>query len=338
MKKKSAKQAAQENLEYVRKRMLGEITSLMTKFPKLNHSLMGGIELDTIMCISALSGAGKSTLSKCVRDSITELNPDQKFKQYIFNFEMLAHQQMARSVVTKSSVGLRDLYSVDEPLTEAQFEALEEYYEELGKHDVDFIDVPNTPRAIADSIIYYWETECKPYDKAIVYEIDHALLVKGKDGQKEKDRIDELMLLLVDVKKYIADNGGHSVGIVLSQMNREIRSVDRVRNPDMHRPDTGCLFGASSIEQASDYILFSHIPAKLGIEQYTTNLLPTRYKYKDETFQMVYFELVKQRSGATDLTIPCWNKLALFDFDEMDYSDFKCLLEHEGPGIPEITS
>jgi replicative DNA helicase len=340
MRKKSAKQAAAENLDYVEKRMNGDITSLKTKFPKLDASLMGGIELDTIMCISALSGAGKSTLSKCVRDSITTLNTDQNFKQYIFNFEMLAHQQIARSVVTDSRMKLRDLYSVDEPLTDKQFEALKEYYDELGKRDVDFIDVPNTPKAIADSIIYYWENECKPTNKTMVYEIDHALLVKGREGQSEKQRVDELMYLLVDVKKYIADNGGHSVGIVLSQMNREIRSVDRVRNSDMHRPDTGCLFGASSIEQCSDYIMFSHIPAKLGLDLYTAHGLPTRYRLDEVTYQMVYFELVKQRSGASDLTIPCYNKLALFDFDEMERDVFSQMLDDaqkEG-GVPLISS
>jgi len=339
MKKKSAKQAAKENLEYVEKRMKGEITSLRTKFPKLNSSLMGGIELDTILCISALSGAGKSTLSKCVRDSITDLNKDQKFKQYIFNFEMLAHQQIARSVVTDSGVGLRDLYSVDEKLTQEQFDALESYYEKLGERDIDFIDVPNTAQAIEDSIVYYWETECKDEGKTIVYEIDHALLVKGRDGQKEKDRVDELMYRLVDVKKYIADNGGHSVGIVLSQMNREIRSVDRVKNSDMHRPDTGCLFGASSIEQCSDYIMFSHIPAKLGLDNYTAHGLPTRYRLDEQTYQMVYFELVKQRSGASDLTIPCYNKLALFDFDEMEKDVFLELLEaaQNDGGVPSIS-
>lgn len=88
MKKLSSVEVVAQSKEYTRQRMTGEITSLKTKFPKLNSCLMGGLELDTILCISALSGAGKSTLSKCIRDSITNLNPSQKFKQYICNFEI----------------------------------------------------------------------------------------------------------------------------------------------------------------------------------------------------------------------------------------------------------
>jgi len=88
MKKTSSKHVAKENYKYVYDRMMGNISSLKTKFPRLDSCLLGGIELDTILCISAMSGAGKSTLSKCVRDSISDLNKDQKFKQYIFNFEI----------------------------------------------------------------------------------------------------------------------------------------------------------------------------------------------------------------------------------------------------------
>jgi len=60
----SSEEVARQNLEYIDKRRKGEIKSLLTKYPKLNGVLMGGVELDTILCISALSGAGKSTLSR----------------------------------------------------------------------------------------------------------------------------------------------------------------------------------------------------------------------------------------------------------------------------------
>lgn len=86
--KLSSRQVVAQNKKYVDDRRKGLISSLKTKYPKLNRSLMGGLEWDTILCISALSGAGKSTLSKTIRDSIVDLNPGQKFKQYIFNFEI----------------------------------------------------------------------------------------------------------------------------------------------------------------------------------------------------------------------------------------------------------
>lgn len=77
-----------QNRKYVEDRRKGLIKSLKTKYPKLNSFLMGGLEFNTILCISALSGGGKSALSKTIRDSLADLNKDQRFKQYIFNMEI----------------------------------------------------------------------------------------------------------------------------------------------------------------------------------------------------------------------------------------------------------
>jgi replicative DNA helicase len=200
------------------------------------------------MCISALSGGGKSTLGKCFRDSIWKNNPSTKFNQYIFNFEMLSSQQQARSIVSASGVSLKKLYSVEEPLTEAEMEYLKKYYNELAKRqNTWFIETPASAQHIAASLLHYYHTECKPEGRALMYEIDHALLTKGRTGASEKERIDELMYALVHVKKEIAADGGTSNGIVLSQMNRDIRSLDRVKNSDLHRCSSSDLFGASSI-------------------------------------------------------------------------------------------
>lgn len=227
---------------------------------------------------------------------------------------------------------MRDLYSVDEPLSDIEYAKLTSYYEELkGRADLFFIDQVGTAIEIKDSLLYYYYTECKPQGKILVYEIDHALLTKGHGGESEKKRIDDLMYGLVQVKKEIANDGGHSVGIVLSQMNREIKDKDRIRNKELHRPSTDCLFGASSIEMCCDYIMFSHTPAKLGISAYTTRNLPTLMLWPErgnKTYQIVYFELVKQRSGESDLTFPMLNKLDRFNFDEMPKEQFAKLL-HE---------
>jgi len=327
LEKFSSAHVVEKNLKYVDDRRKGLIKSLETKFPRLNKKLMGGIELDTITCVAALSGAGKSTISKCLRDSIYELNKSVNSKQYVFNFEMLAHQQIGRSVVTASNKSLNKLYSVDEPLSDSEFKYLKNYYDGLKDRDIDFIENADTAETIANSIVYYWKTECEKQGKVLIYEIDHALLTKGRQGQGEKERIDDLMYALIDVKKYIASNGGHSVGIILSQMNREIRKIDRIANKEMHRPDTSCLFGASSIEMCCDYIVFSHMPGKLGIKDYCVQKYPTVMYIGKDRFHIPYFELVKNRSGEPDITIPMWNKLHRFDFDEMDIDVFKDLHE-----------
>ena len=326
--KLSSKEVAEQNEKYVDDRRKGLITSLKTKFTRLDNYLMGGIELDTIMCLSALSGGGKSTLAKCMRESINSLNPNMEFNQYIFNFEMIAHQQAGRTVVTKANIPLKKLYSVDEPLSDADFAQVKLHYDAMKSRDnVWFIETPGTATEIVSSLWHYYLTECKSTGKVLVYELDHALLTKGREGASEKERVDEVMYALVYLKKRIAADGGHSIGIVLSQMNRDIRKIERIKDKQLHRPNTGDLFGASSIEQCCDYIIFSHIPAKLNISSYTTNEYPTIVTIGTINYQIPYFELVKQRSGESDLTIPLWNKLDRFDFDEMDKDVFYKLLK-----------
>ncbi len=326
LQKHTARTVANQSMEYVDGRRKGLITSLLTKYTRCNRYLMGGIELNTIIGISAMSGAGKSTLSKTIRDSIWELNPTMDFNQYLFNFEMVAHAQAARSVVTMGDISMHKLYSVDEPLSDVEFNRLKVYYESLASREgVFFIETPETADVIRDSLLHYYKTECKPYNKTMVYEIDHALLTKGQQGDTEKDKIDKLMAVLVEVKKIISNDGGSSVGIVLSQMNRNITSIERIKNKEMHRPQTSDLFGASSIEQGCDYILFAHMPGKLHLQSYTEADLPTKMVYNGENIMIPYFELVKNRTGESNLTIPLWNKLKRFDFDEMDMEVFKQL-------------
>jgi replicative DNA helicase len=335
-----------QSLKHIDDRRKGLIKALKTKYLKLNYWMAGGIELDTIMCVSALSGGGKSTITKTLRDSIAEMNKDLKIKQLIFNFEMLAHHQASRSLSAKKKMPLRNIYSVDEPLSDEEFEYIKTYYEELAKRDIDFVEVSGTAVQIARTIYGTWRDHCKGTDKILVYEVDHALLTLGKNGDKEKEKIDDLMLALVLTKKKISSEGGHSVGIVLSQMNREIKKVERRMQPELHRPDTSCMMGSSSIEFACDYIIVAHIPAKLQLPFYGPDKKPTRYKYKETPtsdwtiVQIPYFELLKQRSGESDLTFAMENLLKYFDFDEMDANKFKQLhqtFEAQGfEGIPEL--
>lgn len=223
------------------------------------------------------------------------------------------------------------LYSVDTPLSDVDMNKLEEYYKYLASREISFIEVAGTAETIANTLMHRWMVDCKPTGATLVYEIDHALLIKKEGNDDDQATISKLMLALVDVKKWIATqkddfgNEGKSIGIVLSQMNRDIRKEARIMNADMHRPDTSCLFGSSAIEQACDYILFVHTPAKLGLVYYTNQKLPVNMIIEEKIVNIPYFELVKNRSGEPDITFPLWNKLKYFDFDEMDTSTFNKL-------------
>jgi replicative DNA helicase len=317
---------ADDNLEYIDNRRKGLITSLKSKFTRLDKYLMGGFEDCTITTLAAMSGAGKSTLAKTITDSFFEYNKDKEFVIVYLNFEMVSHHMMSRSAVSKRKIKLQDLYSVDEALSDEEFEQIKQYYSLLKKRNAKFIEVTGTATQIYNTLLKLWGEN---RDKTLVYILDHSLLTKPEQNESEKDRIDSLMNKLLEFKKVVVAHGGSSIGFVLSQLNRAIYSSERVQNKDQHRPKTDCLFGASSVEQISDYIIVNHIPAKLGIKSYTPSDLPTVVTVvedgEERDMKMAYFEILKNRSGAPDITIPMWNRLEYFDFDEMEVDVFNDL-------------
>lgn len=322
----SSREVAAQNLKYVDDRRKGLITSTKTKFDKFNNALMGGIEDNNIVTISAMSGAGKSTLAKSIRDSLPILNTNRRIKQLLFNYELIAHQQLGRSVSTKFKKSLHDLYSVNEYLTDEEFERLKPYYDELANRGVYFVEKPMTPTQMYQTMCDFYEQECRSGNFTMIVEIDHLILALGEPKHNTNtDKVEELMNYCIRLKKEIASDGGKCIIIAISQMNRNIQNKERIADKAQHTPLTSDLFAASAIEFASDVIVFLHQPSKLGIEKYTTAQLPTKMLSTLSPYPLAipYFELVKNRSGVPNLTFPLINKLSHFDFDEMPKEVFE---------------
>jgi hypothetical protein len=79
---------------------------------------------------------------------------------------------------------------------------------------------------------------------------------------------------------------------------------------------------SSSLEFYSDYILISHIPAKLHLKYYTDNKFPVFLTDGDYTVSFVYWHLIKNRDGESDIIFPMLNNLKYFDFVEVNSEDF----------------
>jgi replicative DNA helicase len=322
MKILSIKEAVNQSKNYVDGRRKGLIKPLKTKFHKLNYELMGGIETNSIIVIAAMSGGGKSVLAKEIRTSISELNPDVKFKQLIFNLEMLAMKTVGRTISGQSDKALRDLYSADNPLSDKEFEELKVYYDNLSKHDIDFVEDFVTANEAIEGIYKYWFEKCKPNNYELIVEFDHLLLLNSETGQTDKSKIDEFMLKAIGLKKRIASEGGKISLIVLAQFNRDIEAVDRISNPSMHRPSKKDIMETSWIYQGADFVICPHIPAKLGLSSYTTNKYPTKYEIKGKSVNFLYLEIIKNRDGESDITIPCYNRFNRFSIDEIPLESF----------------
>lgn len=78
-----------------------------------------------------------------------------------------------------------------------------------------------------------------------------------------------------------------------------------------------------SCEQFSDYILCTHMPAKLNLKVYTDNNFPVYLNDQDEQIEFIYWHILKNREGVPDQVIPMLNDLKYFDFKEIDLSDFE---------------
>lgn len=318
------REAVMQNKEYIRKKASGELVTFDTCYERLNKAI-GGIEANTMMTISALSGGGKSTLAKRLVNSIVKnlMDKGKECMSLSFNFEMLAHKTVGREVANMSKVSLKELYSSEHPLSSSRMEYLfNKYYKQIIDYPILYVEEPAHYTEIGNAIYYYWKKLCKDTGTYMIVEVDHAVITRGKEGEDQKAKIDGLMETLNRVKKKIANEGGNVFYIILSQMNREIKDKDRMNNPSQHYPLTSDLFASSSIEFFSDYILISHMPAKLNLKSYTDNKLPVYLKEGDIKKEFIYWHLLKNRDGEPDLIIPMLNNLRYFDFEEIPKEHF----------------
>lgn len=296
------REAISKALEYIKGRKDKTITSIKTGLSKLDEYTMNGLEYNKIFSIAALSSHGKSALSKKLRNGIAYYNDN--VKQLCFGFEMEAREQIDRTIASDLSIGLKELYSVSKDLSDNEFKNIQTHIAtNLQNKDIVYVEETNNVDTIINTIYDYWLNECAEKDITLVVEIDHILLTKGKDGQTEKSKIDELMEKCNTIKQYIATQGGRILIICLSQMNRGIRNSGEL---ELREPDTEDLFGSSYIEQFSHYIMFQYIPFKLRCKHYTENRFPTYIKYvsnskKWDSFKLpfIFHHLRKNRSGAT---------------------------------------
>ena len=368
---------AKQSLEYIKKRANGEIQYLKTGYYSIDYRLMsGGFEPNSILVLSGLSGSGKSTLSKRLIYSIHDnmIKHKKKVKTLCFNFEMLALKTFNRELANVSRLDLNQLYSTTDKLDDSIFEELEtKYAKEISKYHIDYVENPITVSNLVSTVYYYWNKNCNGsqiYNQDVTYivEIDHTMLTKQDEGQDAKKKVDELMEGLVTLKKRIHSMGGNIFFIVISQMNRDIKSSDRIKIPNMQRPMTSDLFQSSTVEHCADYIIVAHNPSKLNLQGYTEDNLPINVALSiedrktignnnitninktndinnyiieltdgaDNIRQFIYFHLLKCRDGEPDKYIAMINDLRYFNYIEVPLNDIKTIINtHHSNLLPE---
>jgi len=189
-----------------------------------------------------------------------ELN-NERFDVLTFQFEMLGLDEVARDVSSKLEQSVKRIYSADGVLSETEFNKASSILDELKKYPIFVVDNLGNVLEIKDTILYYISTKkLIESKKGLVITIDHSMLVKPLDGEGEKETLDRLMHTLVLLKKFIASLGGKVIFFVLSQLNRNIETSERITKPSLHYPTKNDLFGASSVYYSADYVIIVHRP------------------------------------------------------------------------------
>lgn len=291
-------------IKFIESRQKGLEPSLKVKSKKINDTFLDGFDWGRIATVAGMSGAGKSTLVRQWLTEITEIN-EQPIEVLSFQFEMMSTDEVARDVATKVDKTVKEIYSAGTALSEADLKKVKEELTKLSEYNFNIVDNRGTVREIKDTITNFVETKkLADSKKGLIITIDNSLLVKREDGQGEKDCIDELMFTLVEIKKYLASIGVKTLIFLISQLNRNIESVERVTNPKLHYPNKNDLFGASSVYNASDYVIITHKPCIIdGLGNWYG---PSRkgwpqglpvFNPSNPAQPMIYFHIIKERFG-----------------------------------------
>ena len=282
-----------EALKYIDSRRKGIVKSLKTPWRKFNKITNGGIEPGIIMTIAGASSAGKSAFANTLETNLVDLNTDQEIVVLNFSFEMLGYRSIGRKLSYKARKTTTELYSGDpdsQKLSDDDFNSLQRYSDTIRQYPIYYVDSPGTVEQVKSTIEHFRMTIAK--GKWLVIILDHSLLVRGKNGQSEREVLADLQKLFMEVKKW-----GRVSIIQLSQLNRNIESPERISNPVLHYPKRSDIMASDSLFHASDYVMVIHRPETLGIldEEYGPSGLQTKDR--------VYLHVLKNRDGEAAILI-----------------------------------
>ena len=302
---KSSAEVARETKTFIENRRNGREKSLKVRSNKVNKTFMNGIDWNRIITIAGISGSGKSTIARQWVKEMLALNTDQEFDVLSFQFEMLGVDEVARDLSSITNIPIKKLYSAEGQLNNAEVDKISTLLADMEKLPISVVDNIGTVDEIHDTIIYYVNNNSlAERNRGLVITLDHTLLVKAGEYKDEKGTIDQLMHMRVGLKKHLANNGVKSIFIILSQLNRNIESTERVINSNLHYPNKNDLFGASSVYYSSDYVIIIHRPCLIdGLGNWYGPKRPgfreglPVFNPENPDQPMVYLHVIKERFG-----------------------------------------
>lgn len=292
-----------EAVAYIKARKEHNISSLKTRWKKLNKVCMGGIESNIVMTITGISGSGKSSFINELSTDLIDLNPDKEIIILNFSLEMVGFRQIGRTFSNKLRKTTSELYSSIKDLDDKTFGELINVSNQLKNYPIYFVDDPGSPQEIYQTAISFYNEHVRDKNKYFIIMYDHTLLTKRIGSTL--DTLSELQEVFIRLKKLPLTSI-----LEITQMNRNIESPERINNMLSHYPMRSDLSSSDSIFQASDYVLVVHRPETLGIREYGPNRLPTQNK--------VFIHILKNRDAGKPCILEFENDLAYNNLIEIE--------------------
>lgn len=288
LKVKPISEAAADEFQYIKKRKEGKIRSLRTEWPKFNSAGIDGLEWGSITVIGGLSGSGKTSLVNSLESGLFEHNKREDFVVLSFNFEMLARKLVGRKISRKMGKSMKQLYSADRfnkksNIEQQELKEVAEYLKKDVSHlPIYYVDSPGTVAQIRETVLRFHR---ELGGKKILITLDHSILIRpSASGNNERDTLTEFAAMMNELKKKLTVSF-----MVLSQLNRDIESVERRNNPQFQFPQKKDIFGGDALFQMSDMVMVTHRPEMLGLTTYGPNNWPVEGH--------IYWHFLKVRDG-----------------------------------------
>jgi replicative DNA helicase len=236
----------------VRTGINGNRVVFSTKWPRLNKNLMGGLQRGKMYVIAGRPGVGKSAFSNQLIFDVLDSNWNQQVVVLYWSFEMPGYQQILRAGSKDTKLQTFELLSVENKLSQDNFDRYVEEVEKYKKYPIYFCSIPQNMQKVE-------ETNYTIFDKypgvTVINLIDHSRLVRSK-ADTELMKLNELSKTAMLIQARMG-----SITILLSQLNRNIEQEFRAKQ--QYQPLLTDLFGGDSIGQDAHVVMMLQRPYDL---------------------------------------------------------------------------
>ena len=251
---RSISETIDEAKEYIKTAQDGNRIVFSTKWERLDRQLMGGLQPGKTYIIGGRPGSGKSQFSNQLLFNVLEQAQKENRKVVVFywSFEMPGYQQLIRIASGDLNTSVYDLIK---PQTGNS--SYQETLDKFKKYPIYFCNIPNTLIFAKGKINQF----CKNNpDTTLINLFDHTRLLVG--GNKEENQ------RIADLSKTCMESQAayKTITILLSQLNRNIESPERLNN--QAQPMLSDLFLSDALGQDAHVVMLINRPYDMyGIKE-----------------------------------------------------------------------